>query len=294
MGLIESFIIYGTITGAVYALLALGFTLIYGVADIVNMAHGAFFMLGAYLFHSFTLQLFHLDPYLALILAAVAAGIIGSVIHRIFIEPIAEDTIAVLVVTVGVALILQQLVTIIYGVGHVPVPPFFRGSVIILGVTVTYAKILAFAVSLILFFSLWIFLIKAKVGGAMRAAAQDREVAMLMGINTSRLHMLTMGISASIAAVAGTLIATSTSRMAEPFMWLFPLVMSFSIVILGGLGNVKGTLTGALIVGYAETAVVTFVPEGSYLRGAAALAIMVGVLLLRPRGLFGKRVELED
>jgi len=294
MGLVESFLIYGAITGAVYALLAVGFTLIYGVADVVNMAHGAFYMLGAYIFFSFALELFQLNLYLALILAAIAVGIIASVIHRIFIDPIAEDIIATLVVTVGVALMLQQVMTIVYGIGHVEIPPFLPGSIVIADVTVTYSKILAVAVSLILFFTLWTFMRKAKVGAAMRAAAQDREVAMLMGINTTRLHMLTMAISGSFAAVAGVMISSSTSQMADPFMWLFPLVMSFSIVILGGLGNVKGTFVGALIVGFAETGVVTFVPEGTYLKGAAALAIMVAVLLLRPRGLFGKHIELED
>lgn len=294
MGSIETLLIYGAISGAVYALLALGFTLIYGVAEVVNMAHGAIFMLGAYMFFTFGPRgLFQLNPYLALIFAAIVVGIIGSIIYAIFINPIAEDVVAVLVVTVGVAMMLQQAVTIIWGVGHVDIFPFVKGSFEILGVTVTESKVLSFAVSLILFFSLWAFMIKSKVGGAMRAVAQDREVAMLVGINTRRLHMLVMAISSSLAAIAGILIATSTSQMADPFMWLYPLVMSFAIVILGGLGSIKGTFIAALIVGYAETAVITFIPQGSYLRGAVALSIMVAVLLLRPKGLFGKRIELE-
>jgi len=294
LGSIETLLIYGAITGVTYALLALGFTLIFGVAHVVNMAHGAFYMVGAYLFFAFTIELFQLDPYLALILAAIITGIIGGIAHRLFIDPIAEDQVAVLVVTVGVAILLQQIMTIVFGVGHVQVRPFIPGSVIIWTVPVTYSNLLAFAVSLILFLSLWIFLIKAKVGTAMRAAAQDREAAMLMGINTTRLHMLTMAISSAFAAVAAVMISAATTQMADPFMWLFPLVMAFAIVILGGLGSVKGTFIGALIVGYAETAVSVLIPEGAYLKGAAALAIMVAVLLLRPRGLFGKHIELED
>ena len=298
MGLIESLIIFGAISGAVYALLALGFTLIYGVAEVVNMGHGASFMLGAYMFFFFAsgsvgdFQL-QLPLPVALILAAIFVGIVGSIIYRIFIHSIIEDIIAVLVVTIGVGLMLQQIVTIEFGVRHVTVPSLASGTFEFLGVTVTYSKLVAFVVSLCFFAGLWIFIVKSKIGGAMRAVAQDREVAMLMGINTTRLYMLTMAISSSFAAIAGILIAGSTTQMADPFMWLHPLTLSFAIVILGGLGSIKGTLIGGLIIGFAETAVITLVPEGAYLKGAVALAVMITVLLLRPKGLFGKRIELE-
>ena len=128
----------------------------------------------------------------------------------------------------------------------------------------------------------------------MRAVAQDREMGMLMGINTPRLHMLTMGISALIAALAGILITASTTAMAYPQMWSQPLYMSFAIVILGGLGSIKGTLLGAFIVGFTENIFVFLIPGGSFLQGAVALAIMVLVILFRPKGLFGKRIELEE
>ncbi len=127
----------------------------------------------------------------------------------------------------------------------------------------------------------------------MRAAAQDREAAMLMGVNTMKLYMLTMAISASLAAIAGVLITASTTRVAYQLMWFHPLALSFAIVILGGLGSIKGTFIGAFIVGYAEISVSYAVPTGDYLRGAVALAVMVLVLIFRPKGLFGKRVELE-
>lgn len=302
--MIEILLIFGAITGAVYALLALGFTLIYGVADVVNMAHGALCMLGAYMFFTFSPAIkdpallipspFTTNPALALILAAIFVGVVGGIIYVLFINPVKKDILASLVVTVAVAIVIQQIVYIEFGGVHRAVLPFASGSTDILGVTVTYTKILAFVVSMILFAFTSIFVARSKIGKAMRATAQDREAAMLMGINTTRLCILTMAISSGLAALAGILITGSASQVATPQMWLTPLAMSFAIVILGGLGSIKGTLLGAFIIGYAEKAVTLLIPEGSFLSGAVGLAVMVLVLLFRPKGLFGKRIELEE
>ncbi|MFQ5835802.1 MAG: branched-chain amino acid ABC transporter permease [bacterium] len=298
LGKIKLITIYGALAGAVYALLALGFTLIYGVANVVNMAHGSFFMLGAYMFIAFgPLGLSQLDVIPALILATIFVGIVSSVVYVLTIHPIVEDELAVLVATIGVALILEQLIVIgfsrAFGGTYLAVPSFLSGYVTFLGMKVVMARILVAVISLVLFAAVLIFVTKSKIGRAMRAVAQDREVAMLMGINTTKLYMLTMAISASLAATAGIFIASAISGTANPAMWLRPLVLSFAIVILGGLGSIKGTFIGAFIVGYAENAVIIVIPEGSFLGGAAALVIMVLVLLLRPRGIFGKRIELE-
>jgi len=286
---IKRFTIYGLLSGGVYALLALGFTLIYGVADVVNMAHGALYMLGAYMFYAFSWKYFQLDPLPAVILAVILVAFIGMITYRLFIHPVIEDIVAVMVVTLGAALIFQQLVILNFTGSNIPIV-LLTGSEDILGVSVTYQQILAFVVSLSLIAILWLFIRKSKIGGAMRAVAQDREAAMLMGINTERLYMLTMAISALFAALAGILIASYT--VANPRMWTSPLAMSFAIVILGGLGSIKGSLIGAFIIGYAEK-FVTIWTGMSYLEGAASLAVMVLILLLRPAGLFGKRLEVE-
>jgi len=299
---INQIIVYGAVSGPLYALLALGFTLIYGVAGVVNMTHGALFMLGAYMFFAFgPLGFFQLEILPALILAAIFVGIVGSIIYALTVHPIVEDELAVLVVTVGVALILQQLIIIGFNTAfkatYLAVPTItFAGLplyVTFMGVKLASSSLLVCGVSVALFSLVLIFISKAKIGRAMRAVAQDREAAMLMGINTTRLYMLTMAISASLAATAGIFIASSTTGTAEPSMWLHPLVISFAVVILGGLGSLKGTIVGAFIVGYAENAVVILNPLGSSLAGAVALAIMVLVLLIRPRGIFGKRIEME-
>lgn len=301
--LIEEIIIFGTIKSGVYALLALGFTLIYGISGVVNLAHGSFYMLGAYLFFIIgTLGILGsgtiLSSILALIFAVILVGVIGSVTYRLTIHPVVGDEIAVMVVTVCLALIFQQLVILVFGVTFPPVrwpeDSFLMTSIRILGVPVLYSRILAFVASLALFASLLVFITKTKIGKAMRAVSQDREVAMLMGVNTERLYMLTMAISAMLAAVAGILITTSFDMFAGSWMWLHPLALSFSIVILGGMGSIKGSLVGAFIIGYAEQTVAISVPEGGQIISVVPLAVMVLVLLLRPKGLFGKRIEMEE
>jgi branched-chain amino acid transport system permease protein len=299
MTLIENILITGALTGAVYALLALGFTLIYGVAGVVNMAHGALFMLGAYMFFVFgSLGVFSGSGVIPdFVLAVIFVGVMGSIVYLLAIRQIIKDMLAVLVVTIGVALLFQHSITIIFvnvfGRADQPVPSFLSSSHTFLGVAVPDSSLLVAAVSLSLFALVWTFITTFKIGKAMRAVAQDREAAMLMGINTTRLYMLTIAISASLAATAGILQASSTTGTAQPAMWLKPLVMSFAVVVLGGLGSIKGTLVGAFVIGYVESAVIVALPTMSFLSGAFALAIMVLVLVLRPRGIFGKRVELE-
>jgi len=305
--LIEEIILFGAISGGVYALLALGFTLIYGISGITNLAHGSFYMLGAYMFHILGFRLLGSDTpvstsFVVLILAALIVGIIGSVAYRLAIHPVLGDEVAVMVVTVCLALIFQQLVLLIVGLTFrdptpsVKWPPgsFLTTSTNILGVNLENSKILAFAVSLGLFGCLLVFISKTKIGKAMKAVSQDREIAMLMGINTRRLYMLTMALSASLAAIAGILITTSTTYSALAPMWRYPLALSFSIVILGGLGSIKGSLIGGFIIGYAEQTVANTVPQGGAIVGVVPLIVMVLVLLLKPKGLFGKRIEMEE
>ena len=297
---IKKLVIFGSISGSVFALLALGFTLIYGVADVVNMSHGAFYMLGAYAFSVFLTSLGY-HPltnqssfllFAALILAAVFIGLVGIVVYRLLIHPIIEDTLSVLVITIGVTLMLHQIMLLMFGDKNLPVRKLLEGTINPFGTTVTYHEILSVVLSFSLISVLWIFITRSKIGGAMRAAAQDREVATLMGINTERLYMLTMAISASLAAIAGILLSPPA---ASPVLrdWTYPLVMSFAIVVVGGLGSIKGSLVGAFIIGFAEKSIPIFFPGGSFLKGAIALIVMVVVLLLRPKGLFGKRVEAE-
>jgi branched-chain amino acid transport system permease protein len=293
--LIEAIILFGAIIGGIYALLALGFTLIYGVARVTNLAHGSFYMVGAYLFSVFgTISFFRSWLILALILSVILVGILGGVVYRLTIHPVIGDDVAIMVVTVSFGLIFQQLMLIFFGAKNQGLLPFAKGSVIVWGVTLTYTQIVTFAVSMILFASLMVFIAKTKIGKAMRAVSQDREVAMLMGINTDRLYMLTMGLAAMLSGTAGIFHVASSIGYAAPWIWLYPLSLAFCIVVVGGLGSIKGTLIGGFIIGYSEQIVALAVPQGGGLVPVVPFAILVVVLLLRPKGLFGKRVEMED
>ena len=300
--MIESILIYGAMASGVLALLALGFTLIYGVAEVVNMAHGALYMSGTYIFWLLTAPtltglLIKVAPIelslpIALIISVIITGILGAIVYRLTIHPILEDLLAVLIVTVGVTMLFQSIIAIQFSAARRSIPYLIEGNTTILGVTVTYSKILSFVVSLIIFAGLWIFITKTKIGTAMRAVAQDREVAMLMGVNNERLYMLTMGIASALVTIAGIL--TTAEGFADPYMWSTPLYFSFAIVIVGGIGSIKGSLIGAFIVGYAGETFVQLAGEVGFLRGAVALAIMIIVLVLRPKGLFGRRIEMEE
>lgn len=303
--MIEQIIVLGAVAGAMHALLALGFTLIYGVAEVVNMAYGAISLFGVYMFIFFSSfwaieqagvkVVPHSYVVLAIVLAAIVVAIIGSILYRYFIDPVVEDLLALLVVTIGLAIILQQSMALGWGHYHQTVSIYLKGSITLLGVRVITTQALGGIVSVVLFAIVWIFIAKTKIGGAMRAIASDREVAMLMGINTRKLCMLTMAISSSMAVVAGILTVASTTQIATPYIWTEPLIMSFAIVILGGLGSIKGSFIASFIFGFSEQIFMAVMPgRVAFLRGAFALAIMVIVLVLRPRGLFGKRIELED
>jgi len=270
---------------------------------VINLAHSGFFMIGALLFATsgaFLLPV--LEPLgviptfiliLALILAAISVATIGGIVYKLIISPIIGDDVAIMVVTVSLALIFQQIMLLALDAAkltYIPVAPFIRGATW----GVRNESLLAFGVSVTLFISLWIFITKSKIGGAMRAVSQDREVAMLMGINTERLYMLTMGISAAFATVAGVFYASSVLvGQAPPHMWLQPLFSSFAIVILGGLGSIKGTLIGGFIIAYTETLVAYLIPQGGQIVPAVSLVIIMLIILIRPKGLFGKRIEME-
>lgn len=284
----ESILINGLITGGVYALLAVGFSLIFGVARIVNLAHTAFYMLAAYLVFTFAGRL-GLPVPLSIFLSVVSVAIIGMLSYQIVIDRLRGHEATILIATIAIALVIQESVLLAYGTGATPAIRLITGYVKILGVKVFYRELLAFGVAIILLLVTWLILMKTKLGIAIRATAQDREISNLMGINVARTGMITMGIAIVLAAIAGAVVEST----ARPFMWMPPLVTVLAIVVLGGLGSIKGSFLAAFILGFVETIVTVLVSEQAYLKEAVALAVMLAVILIRPEGLFGVRFEEE-
>jgi len=288
--MIEGIIVNGLIGSGVYALLAVGFSLIFGAARIINLAHTAFYMLAAYFIFTFA-SVLGLDPILSAFVAAIAVAIIGVLVYKFVIDRVRAHETAVLIVTVAIAIIIQEAVVAAFGGHFRGVPSLVSGYAGIFGVKVTYQYILTFVVMLVVLVGTWAILMKTKLGIAIRATAQDREVANLMGINVIRMGMITMGIAVGLAGIAGAVVAPLFTL--QPYMWMHPLVMVLAVVVLGGLGSIKGSFIGALILGFAETLVVFLAPEGAFLKGALALTIMIIVILIRPEGLFGVSFEEE-
>jgi len=288
--MILDIIISSLINGSVYALLAIGFSLIFGVARIVNIAHTAFYMLAAYGIFYGTGKL-GLNPVLCMLVGVILVTLIGLLSYRLFIDPIREHEAAVLIATIALAMAMQEIMLLIFTGDFLGVPSLVEGYRMVFGVKIAYQQLLTFAVALLVMGAVLALLLKTRLGLAIRSTAQDREVANLMGMNESRVAMITMGVSVGLAAFSGAVIAPLT--IVNPFMWMHPLIMMMAVVVLGGLGSIKGSFFGAYILGFAEAIVVFLVPMGAYLKGSVALSIMILVLLIRPEGLFGIAFEEE-
>ncbi len=288
--MILDIIISSLINGSVYALLAIGFSLIFGVARIVNIAHTAFYMVASYCIY-FATHKMGVHPVLAMLAAIILVTLIGLICYKLFINPIREHEAAVLIATIAMAMAMQESMLIIFSGDFRGVPSLVEGYLVIFGVKVAYQQLLTIGVALLVLAVVWALLLKTRLGLAIRSTAQDREVANLMGMNESRVAMITMGVSVGLAAFTGAVIAPLT--IVNPFMWMHPLIMMMAVVVLGGLGSIKGSFVGAYILGFAEALVVFLIPMGAYLKGSVALSIMILVLLIRPEGLFGVAFEEE-
>jgi branched-chain amino acid transport system permease protein len=286
----EQILITGLTASGIYFLLAVGFALVFGVARIINLAHTAFYMLAAYLIY-WCISILGLNIVLALIISIISTTIIGALTYKYLIERIREHEVTVIIITVALALVIQECMLIIFGARYRGIDSYIPGNVEFIGITVPYQYLLALGVALVCTAGIYVLLWKSRIGLAIRVTAQDREIANLMGINVDTICLVTVAIAATLAAVAGAIVAPI--RVVEPHMWLAPLVIVMATVVLGGLGSIKGSLVGALILGYTETLVVFLVPKGSFIKEAVAMAIMIAVLTIKPEGLFGAVFEEE-
>jgi branched-chain amino acid transport system permease protein len=283
-------LIISLVNGSTYAMLAIGFSLIFGVARIVNIAHTAFYMVAAYCIY-FAIYRLGFNPFAAMVAAVLFVSALAYIVYTLFIKPIREHEQAVLIGTIALAIAFQEVMLIVFTGEYFSVPALINGYATILGVKVFYQQLLTFASVLLVLGMMRFFLLNTKLGLAIRCTAQDREVANLMGMNESRVAMMAFVISVMLAGITGAVIVPLTT--VEPFMWSHPLIMMMAAVVLGGMGSIKGSFCAAYILASAEALVVFWVPAGSFLKGAVALSIMILVLLVRPAGLFGVQFEEE-
>lgn len=288
--MIPSIIVRTLTSGGVYALLASGLSLIFGVAHIVNLAHTAFYMVAAYGIWFFIRQL-GLSPIASIAITVPAVTLLGLLSYQFLLNRVRQHPQVMLLMTIAIAMLFQEIMVALFGSHLHASPPLIAGSTTILGVTVTNQQLLLLGVVVVVMVSLWLFLSKTKLGTAIRATAQDAEVANLMGISVPRTLLITMGIGTALAAVAATVMASVWVFF--PYAWMSPLSMVLAIVVLGGLGSLKGSIIGAFIIALVETLVIFLLPEQGYMKMAFALLAMVIILVVRPGGLFGVVFEEE-
>jgi len=288
--MVQQIIVFTALKGSIYALLAVGFSLIFGVARMINMAHTAFYMLAAYGVWYFSKQL-GLGVIESCIIAMVITTLLGMLIYRFILDRVREHHATVLLITLALAIFFQQLMFILFKGTYRTVSSYVGGFVTILGVRISGQYILTIGIVAVMIIAVWLLLSKTKLGIAIRATAQDAEIANLMGISISRVLLITMGIATFLGAIAGVIMAPST--IINPSMWSSPLVMMLVIVVLGGLGSIKGSVIGAFIIGFVETFMLFMFAQGGYLTLTFVMLVMVIVLIVRPGGLFGIMFEEE-
>ena len=280
MNLIEDVVISALILGGLYALLSLGFSLISGVARIMNLAHGALYMLTAYLIYA----LLFLGLGIAIIISLTLVVLFALIIYKLFIGPMREKGAEAALVTLALALVVQESVKLIWGPEFKSIPSVISGSVTILGVGVTNQRLLALGAAAVLVSILWFVVMRTKPGKGIRAVAQNMEVARLVGINIRRVFMFSMGISALLAGFAAVFFAPL--NVVSSTMWTI-LFQAFPVIVLGGLGSLKGSFIASFVMAFVDKIVEFYIIAG-YGAEIVSFVIMAVILLVRPTGLFGK------
>ena len=277
-------LVQGALTSAVIALVALGFSLVYGVGGIVNLSHGSFFMIGAYSAYAMT------ETGAPLILAAVvgvlAAVLAGVLLERLVIAPIRHQEVAVLIATLAVAILVQSGVQFFYGGLERQLPGFVDGAMSIGGVSLQQTRVLAGVVALATIVTVLLVLTRSPAGRMVRAVAQDEEASRLIGVRPERVTLYVLAIGAGLAGLAGVL--TAPYGVLTPTMWLLPLTQAFAIVILGGLGSIPGTVLASVVVGFLDRFIAFNVKDGDIKVGLVTVAVILATLVLRPQGFLGK------
>ena len=280
-------LINGLMLGASYALVAIGYTLIFGVLRLLYFAHGEVFMVGAFV-GLYLVVLGHANNYVALIGAMVACGLLGIVAVYVSVRPVPKDRpLAPLISTIGLTIILQNLAVYIFGGQQMAFPETIKQELYHLGpVTISSVQIFILVTAITLMLALWLFIERSKTGRAIRATAENHETAALLGVDVNRVVLITFVIGSGIAGVAGVLDGIKNSGV-SPFMGLGAAVKGLIVMLLGGLGNVPGAMVAGLMLGMIEILSAAYI--GTTERDFFSFLILILILLYKPTGLFGTR-----
>jgi branched-chain amino acid transport system permease protein len=286
----------GLSLGSIYALIALGYTMVYGVLRLINFAHGDVYMVGAYVGYYLSRRLQAREPsvvsaLLVMFGAMLACAVLGVIIERFAYRPVRRASrLTLLITAIGVSLFIENAAQLVFG----PDPKFFPSlaphrDFLVAGVRVTSEQLTVIVVSFLLMIGLRFFILKTRTGKAMRAVSFNLDTAKLMGISTDRIIGTTFALGSALAAAAGVLIGMQIPKI-DPLMGILYGLKAFVAAVLGGIGNVPGAVLGGMLIGTSEVMVVGYL--SSTYRDAIAFAILILVLLIRPQGILG-RVQRE-
>ncbi|WP_426616050.1 branched-chain amino acid ABC transporter permease [Bradyrhizobium sp. McL0616] len=277
-------VVNGLMVGMIYVLMAIGFTMVFGIMRIVNFAHGEFYMIGAFLF---AILYGNNDMPFAVsaLLAIGATALLGLLMERVVFRRFRGNELNGMIASVGVALILQNSALLLWGSSARTVPPVVSGILSVGGIVFPWSRLVVIIGAIVAVVSLNLLIGYTRIGRAMRAVAQDAEIAQVQGIRVDVIFPAAFVLGVSLAAFAGVLMAPVLS--VSPFIGLAPTLKAFVIVVIGGLGSVPGAVVGGLLIGLIESFAGTFVSAS--LSEILQFLVVIGVVLLRPQGLLGRK-----
>jgi len=289
-------LVNGLSLGSIYALIALGYTMVYGVLRLINFAHGDVYMVGAYVGYYLSRKLRGAEPsitgaILVMLLSMAACAVLGILIERLAYRPVRREArLTLLITAIGVSLFIENVAQLLFGAD----PKFFpslapSADFMVAGVRLTSEQLTVIAVSFLLMILLRFFILKTRTGKAMRAVSFSLDASKLMGISTDKIIAITFALGSALAAAAGVLIGMQIPKI-DPLMGIIYGLKAFVAAVLGGIGSIPGAVLGGLLIGVSEVMVVGYL--SSTYRDAIAFGILILVLILRPQGLLG-RVQKE-
>ena len=285
-----SAIIAGISLGSIYALIALGYTMVYGIAKMLNFAHGDVIMVGAFMMF-IALTKMGLHPILCIIFGTVICTILGVVIEKLAYKPLRKATsLAVLITAIGVSYFLQNAAQLIFGAGSKTFTSLFGSGNISLfdgQIVISHNTIVTICVSVIIMIGLTLFINKTKTGRAMLAVSEDKGAAQLMGINVNKTISITFAIGSALAAIAGALLCSSYPIL-SPTTGAMPGIKAFTAAVLGGIGSIPGAMIGGILLGVIEN--ISKVYISTQLSDAIVFGILI-ILLVKPTGILGKKMN---
>lgn len=286
-----NFLISGISLGSIYAIIALGYTMVYGIAKMLNFAHGDVIMIGAYVCF-YAISRFELPPLISILLAMAVCTLLGVVIERLAYKPLrSAPSLAVLITAIGVSYFLQNLALLLWS----PNPKVFpsvvgKGKLSLFGgeLTVSYVTSITIVICIIIMIALTLFTGKTKMGKAMRACSEDKGAAQLMGINVNATISITFAIGSGLAAIAGVLLCSAYPTL-MPTTGSLPGIKAFTAAVFGGIGSIPGAFIGGILLGIIEIFAKAYI--STQLSDAIVFAVLIVVLLVKPDGLLGKHVS---